>query len=69
MIGNMYTWALPTERIEAVNAAHLAEAEALNRVAQATGATRQTPHRGHMARLIRALLRSLRPAPRPRFQP
>jgi hypothetical protein len=52
-----------------VNAAHRAEAEALNRVAQATGAARQAPRRGQMARLIRALLRSLRAAPRPRFQP
>jgi hypothetical protein len=69
MIGNKYTWAFTAERIAAVNAAHPAEAEALNRVAQATGAARQAPRRGQMARLIRALLRSLRAAPRPRFQP
>jgi uncharacterized membrane protein YqiK len=69
VIGNMYNWAFPAEHIAAVNATHRAQADALQRIAQATGATRQAPSRAQMARLIRALLRSLRPVPRPRFQP
>jgi hypothetical protein len=68
MIGNMYTWAFPEQRIQAVNEAHRAEADAANRVAQATGGARQAPRLGHLARLIRAWLRSLRVAPRQRFQ-
>jgi hypothetical protein len=68
MIGNMYTWAFAEERIQAVNEAHRAEAAALNRVAQAADSTGQVPHRGRMPRLIRAVLRGLRVAPKPHYQ-
>ena len=68
MIGNMYSWAFPAERIQAVNEAHQAEAAALNRVAQAADSTRQAPRPRRMPRLIRAVLRGLRVAPNPHYQ-
>ena len=68
MIGNMYSWAFPEERIQAVNEAHQAEAAALNRIAQAEDSARQAPHPRRVPRLIRALLRGLRVAPKPHYQ-
>ena len=67
MSGNMYNWAFPTEQIQAINAAHEAEVAAAHRAALALGRDGQAPRLGHMARLIRAWLRSLRAVPRQRL--
>jgi hypothetical protein len=68
MIGNMYAWAFPEERIQAVNAAHQAELTARNRAAQVAGTAQPAPRGGRIPRLIRACLRGLRVAPKPHYQ-